>query len=520
MENYFEKYATEVRELRSRINELQQEVNALRSSGSANSELWNQSFGRSYFAMNKLLLKRIGKLAVSPGAYFSLIVGVVSFPVRAGIYAGTQFNRKVAKPYLLYYLSLYAHELKVRASRIFTQIRRDKPVRVGIFIPTLGALAGAERYAIRLASSIAKSIPGSQVELIATNILSDTPTLYDVPTREEIESKFNIDMSGIGIRYVLMPYNDLYSVWHKNFFEIASISRQYSLFVNCQQNLYASRAKRNLFLCHFPHRPLSEVKPDIPRRRRSQITRLFSRGYDMYVSNSQFTANWLNRYWPAISLERIRVLHPPVLPLAARLQTIPPKEKMILTCGRIDPEKKLAELAEIFISCKEQLNGHVLVIVGTTYTEDPVLKAYYERLISYTRRHKEIKIVENASFEELMELYRRASIYWHGMGFQEDANKDPIRVEHFGISIVEAMSQGCIPLVHSSGGAAGIIAAAGLDSEWTTADDAVEQLILLTKNQNLDKVRRKAVNASLEYSEERFDEQLRDLLRSQKVATG
>ncbi len=48
---------------------------------------------------------------------------------------------------------------------------------------------------------------------------------------------------------------------------------------------------------------------------------------------------------------------------------------------------------------------------------------------------------------ELADLYARASIFWHAAGLGEDAEDDPNRMEHFGISIVEAMSAGAVPVV-------------------------------------------------------------------------
>jgi len=56
------------------------------------------------------------------------------------------------------------------------------------------------------------------------------------------------------------------------------------------------------------------------------------------------------------------------------------------------------------------------------------------------------------SQEELRELYRRAAIYWHATGYSASAGNDPARQEHFGMTIVEAMSAGAIPLAFRAGG--------------------------------------------------------------------
>ena len=58
----------------------------------------------------------------------------------------------------------------------------------------------------------------------------------------------------------------------------------------------------------------------------------------------------------------------------------------------------------------------------------------------------------NASREELKDLYRCASIYWQGTGYDADPENQPALCEHFGIAVVEAMSAGCIPVVVGKGG--------------------------------------------------------------------
>ena len=52
-----------------------------------------------------------------------------------------------------------------------------------------------------------------------------------------------------------------------------------------------------------------------------------------------------------------------------------------------------------------------------------------------------------ASGAELRDLYGRASIFWHAAGLGEDPDRHPDRFEHFGITTVEAMSAGAVPVV-------------------------------------------------------------------------
>ena len=60
--------------------------------------------------------------------------------------------------------------------------------------------------------------------------------------------------------------------------------------------------------------------------------------------------------------------------------------------------------------------------------------------------------------DELLELYSRASLFWHAAGHGQDDRRHPERLEHFGITTVEAMAHGAVPLVFPAGGPAEVVA--------------------------------------------------------------
>ena len=63
----------------------------------------------------------------------------------------------------------------------------------------------------------------------------------------------------------------------------------------------------------------------------------------------------------------------------------------------------------------------------------------------------------DASGAELRDLYGRASIFWHAAGLGEDPDRHPDRFEHFGITTVEAMSAGAVPVVIDAAGQVEIV---------------------------------------------------------------
>jgi glycosyltransferase involved in cell wall biosynthesis len=77
-----------------------------------------------------------------------------------------------------------------------------------------------------------------------------------------------------------------------------------------------------------------------------------------------------------------------------------------------------------------------------------------------------------ATGEELRHLYRQAAIYWHATGLHEDENRHPDRFEHFGITTVEAMSAGAVPVVIGAGGQREVVRD-GVDGYWFTDLDGL-----------------------------------------------
>jgi len=60
-----------------------------------------------------------------------------------------------------------------------------------------------------------------------------------------------------------------------------------------------------------------------------------------------------------------------------------------------------------------------------------------------------IELLVNVSGDKLKELYCKAKIFWYLCGLDQT---DPALVEHFGMTIVEAMENKLVPIVFDGGG--------------------------------------------------------------------
>ena len=83
------------------------------------------------------------------------------------------------------------------------------------------------------------------------------------------------------------------------------------------------------------------------------------------------------------------------------------------------------------------------------------------------------------------QIYKRAKIYWHAAGFGQDLEKFPERAEHFGITTLEAMAAGEVPLVYSAGGQKDIINNGKNGYLWKTQKQLLDQTLKLIGNTSL-----------------------------------
>jgi glycosyltransferase involved in cell wall biosynthesis len=169
--------------------------------------------------------------------------------------------------------------------------------------------------------------------------------------------------------------------------------------------------------------------------------------YDEIWAISDFTKRWIHSYWGHNSC----VVNPPI-----DVDQFAPGEKhpWIINAGRFfegsHNKKHLAMIRAFKEMLNEGLQGWELHLVGGT-SPSAIQQEYLQRVIEEARGYP-IVVHTDVSFQELVQLYAQSSIYWHASGFGEDENREPIKFEHFGITTVEAMASGCVPVVIARGG--------------------------------------------------------------------
>jgi glycosyltransferase involved in cell wall biosynthesis len=369
---------------------------------------------------------------------------------------------------------------------------------------------GAERYLTSLGESLRDDHEVSYFSLDAS------------PTAE------TLGMLGLGH---LSPF---FRRWPADSAAIERATEDFDLFINGASHLLVEgRARQNWLFVFSPGPPASGSWPVARRALTARARRLaFSgagrrllgdgarsrlalypsrpdahnlRSYDRVVAISEYVRGAIRRKWDIPS----DLLYPPAD--VGRLHA-GPKGPRILSVGRFAPygnQKRQDVLIEAFRALHRRHPGWELCLAGAT-GGDPNNVRHVESL-QVQSAGLPVRFVVDAPTREVDELLAGASIYWHAAGYGVDEVRSPDEVEHFGISIVEAMASGAVPLVVRAGGGPEIIDPDRNGRLW----DDVGELVQLTSDligdpALLARLAGGALARGREFSPERFRE---DVLR-------
>lgn len=349
-------------------------------------------------------------------------------------------------------------------------------MKIGIYDPYLDTVGGGERYCLTLAEDLARN---HQVE-----IFWDGKDL-----KEEIRKRLLLNLDKVSF------VSNIFSR-RGNFLEKINKTRQYDLiFYLSNGSIPLTFAKKNIL--HFQV-PFSKTGG------KTLINKIKLGCFSNIICNSSFTKSVIDKSYGVNS----RVIYPPVDVVNF---TAGKKENIILTVGRFTGlfgGKKQEEMINIFKKMIDNgLKNWEFVLIGGLLEND---QDYFCKLNDQVAGYS-IKLLPNLSFDKLKQYYGRAAIYWHANGFEEDEDINPQRFEHFGISIVEAMASGCVPIVFNGGGQKEIVEEGINGFLWGTEKDLIDKTLKMTNDLKLrEKISGKAKLRSKYFSKEvflrRFDE--------------
>lgn len=220
------------------------------------------------------------------------------------------------------------------------------------------------------------------------------------------------------------------------------------------------------------------------------------------ICNSKFTKEVIDREYGVESI----VIYPPVSVAQIKSKR---KENMILNVGRFSQLKQSKHQDILIKAFKKLVDGGFadwkLVLAGGT---EIGARDYIQKLEEVVGGYP-IEIIKSPGFGVIKDLFGRAKIFWSASGFGQDEEKSPEKVEHFGISVVEAMAAGAVPIAYNAGGHKETIKDGGNGFLWKNVSELLAETKLILGNpKTLHSIAKKAQTDSQSYSEDRFEEEV------------
>ena len=291
--------------------------------------------------------------------------------------------------------------------------------KAALYTPYADTLGGGERYLLTLAQILLDL--GWQVEATIDDneLLAKSRQRFNLPLKNlDIISKKNLDRGGL---------------------RGALSHRQYDLlFWVSDGSIPTMMAKKNWLHFQVPFHNLNG---------RSLFNIIKLKSIDKIICNSYFTKKIIDQEYGT----RASVWYPPVA-----INDFSPgkKENIIVAVGRFETTmnvKRQDVLVSVFKKgVDEGLSNWKLILIGGSLGREKD-NQYLQKLKKQAHGYP-VEFRVNAPFRQLKETYGLAKIFWHAAGYGINEEKEPERVEHFGMTTIEAMAAGCWPLVYNAGG--------------------------------------------------------------------
>ena len=274
-------------------------------------------------------------------------------------------------------------------------------------------------------------------------------------------------------------------------------THEYDLvFWNSDGSLPFSLAKKTFINMQFPHHGVSG----------HSLKNIIKSKFYTFLTNSKFTKEIIDReYWV-----KSQVLYPPIRTNDFK---IGPKFKQILYVARFSNLAQVKGheiLIQSFKNIYKQIPEWKLILAGNTNigtTDESFAK------LKNLAADLPVEFVINPDLTDLKKLYSRASIFWSASGYGIDQRLHPEKAEHFGMTVVEAMSAGCVPIIVNLGGHPEIVTNTEDGFLWDEPR-MLEKLTLdlISDTQKISYLSKLAQNKASVFDEDKFKVKLLELI--------
>jgi glycosyltransferase involved in cell wall biosynthesis len=356
-------------------------------------------------------------------------------------------------------------------------------MRFAVYSPYLDTASGGEKYILTIAELLQTL---GEVEVLLDNHLW---TIGAEKIKKLNESRHNLDLKNI--RFIKAPVGAGSKVFERNNF----LKKYDLLFYLSDGSIFYSTSKKSYVHIQMP---LDHIQA------KGVLNKIKWSSWRKIIYNSKFTKTEIEK---KITKPGI-VLYPPVN--TSRFKGgARDKKNIILNVGRFvgDGVKKQHILIEVFRKLSEEnLKGWQLHLAGALKDSD---KKYFDELVGISSG-LDIIFHPNIEYSDLTKLYLQSKIYWHSMGYGE---QDPKKMEHFGITTVEAMAAGAVPVVVDCGGQVEVVEDGVNGMVWGDMDELkIKTLKIINSKELMSKLSHQAQLKSQIFSEEIFKEKILKLI--------
>ena len=324
------------------------------------------------------------------------------------------------------------------------------------------------------------------------------PEELTIAKSQEIQKAYEnfLNYSLDGIKFIKTAFNK-----ENNFLKKLLWTRNFDLiYYQTDGSLFFSLAKKNILHIQIP----------LILNKSSFLEKLKLSNWQIKNTNSYFTKDVIEKAWKT----KIDYVHQPAINLDEF--KIGEKEKIILNVGRFFKQlhsKRQDVLIDLFKELNKQYPKETkswkLVLAGKVENQE------YFKELKLQAKGLNIEFKTDLERKELLEIYSRASIYWHATGYEVDPSKNPEKVEHFGISTIEAMASGVVPLVINKGGQPEVLGEELSSLLWDSKAEAINKTIdLIKKAEKRNELSKKAVERSKNFSKEQFKKTLLEMINA------
>jgi glycosyltransferase involved in cell wall biosynthesis len=250
--------------------------------------------------------------------------------------------------------------------------------------------------------------------------------IIEVDEKADVAKKTIERMIGPTDTILLIPCNAT--------FPLPMMPNYYLLMENSVSPSVIPNGQINIFHCQFPFNKNTHEKETLT-------------GYDYIIVNSEFTKTNYETLVDDTDRKKIKILYPSCLNNESLI--VPQKEEnTFVVCGRLFEynhaahNKNFDKVIKAFNSSTN--TSYKLHIIGACYSEKWL--AYLKKLSS-----PNVQFHINCTDEEKLAVLQTAKFMINATGLERHRTHEAFAYEHFGISMIEGLAHGCIPITVNGG---------------------------------------------------------------------